>query len=198
MDHQKAFDSVEFTALFKALENQRVDQAYITILRDLYNGATSVLKIHRDSDKIKLERGATQGDNISPKSFTACLQDAIVKRIDWEAGRGLNVDCGYLSHLIFTDDIILFAKSPEELTSMLTDIHNTSKPAGLDMHLGKTKVMFNEHAKKCTITVNGENIKEVDSFVYLGKTVTKDGDLLPEIGKRIALGWAALVKRITF
>ena len=198
MDHQKAFDSVEFTALFKALENQRVDQAYITILRDLYNGATSVLKLHRDSDKIKLEKGATQGDNISPKIFTACLQDAIVKRIDWEAGRGLNIDCGYLSHLIFTDDIILFAKSPEELTSMLTDIHNTSKPAGLDMHLGKTKVMFNEHAKKCTITVNGENIKEVDSFVYLGKTVTKDGDLLPEIRKRIALGWAALVKWITF
>ena len=198
MDHQKAFDSVEFTALFKALENQRVDQAYITILRDLYNGATSVPKLHRDSDKIKLERGAIQGDNISPKIFTACLQDAIVKRIDWEAGRGLNIDCGYLSHLIFTDDIILFAKSPEELTSMLTDIHNTSKPAGLDIHLGKTKVMFNEHAKKCTITVNGENIKEVDSFVYLGKTVTKDGDLLPEIRKRIALGWAALVKWITF
>ena len=41
---------------------------------------------------------------------------------------------------------------------MLTDIHNTSKPAGLNMPLGKTKVMFNEHAKKCTITVNGEII----------------------------------------
>ena len=188
MDHQKAFDSIEFTALFKALENQRVDQAYITILSDLCNGATSVLKLHRDSDKIKLEGGARQDDNISPKIFTACLQDAIIKRIDWEAG----------THLIFTDDIILFAKSPEELTCMLTDIHNTSKPAGLDIHLGKTKVMFNEHAKKCTLTVNGENIKEVDSFVYLGKTVTKDGDLLPEIGKRIALGWAALVKWITF
>ena len=198
MDHQKAFDSIEFTALFKALENQRVDQAYITILRDLYNGATSVLKLHRDSDKIKLERDARQGDNISSKIFTACLQDAIIKRIDWEAGRGPNIDCGYLSHLIFTDDIILFAKSPEELTCMLTDIHNTSKPAGLDMHLDKTKVMLNEHAKKCTITVTGENIKEVDSFVYLGKTVTKYGDLLPEIGKRIALGWAALVKWITF
>jgi len=197
VDHQKAFDSIEFTALFKALENQRVDQAYITISRNLYNGATSVLKLHRDSDKIKLERGARQGDNISPKILTACLQDAIIKRIDLEAGRGLNIDCGYLLHLIFTDDIILFVKSPEELTSMLTDIHNTSKPAGLNMHLGKTKVMFNEHTKKCTITVNGENINEVDSFVYLGKTVTKDGDLLPEIRERIALGWAALVKWIT-
>ena len=56
------------------------------------------------------------------------------------------------------------------------------------MHLGKTKVMFDEHAKKCTITVNGETIKEFDSYVYLGKTVTKDDDLLPEIGKRITLG----------
>ena len=77
---------------------------------------------------------------------------------------------------------------------MLNDIHNTNKPAGLDMRLGKTKVMFNEHAKKCTITVNGETIKEFDSYVYLGKTVTKDDDLLPDIRKRIALGWAAFGK----
>ena len=52
---------------------------------------------------------------------------------------------------------------------MLTDIPNTSKPSGLKMHLGKTKVMFNEHVKKCTVTVNGETIKEFDSYVYLAR-----------------------------
>ena len=87
-----------------------------------------------------------------------------IKRINWQ-GRGLNIDGKYHSHLIFADYIILFAKSPEELTSMLTDIRNTSKPADLNMHLGRSKVMFNEHAKKCTITVNGETIKDVDSYV---------------------------------
>ena len=66
------------------------------------------MKLHRDSYKIKLENGARQGDNISPKLFTANLQDAITKRIEWE-GRGLNIDGEYLSHLIFTDDIMLFA-----------------------------------------------------------------------------------------
>ena len=56
---------------------------------------------------------------------------------------------------------------------MLTDIHHTSKPSGLNMHLGKTKVMFNEHTKTCKITVNGETILEFDSYVYLAR---KDGD----------------------
>ena len=44
-----------------------------------------------------------------------------------------------------------------------------------------------------TITVNGKTI-EADSYVYLGKTLTQDGDLLPEIRRRIALGWAAFGK----
>ena len=144
----------------------------------MFNGATSVLKLHRDSDKIKLESGARQGDNIAPKRFTACLQDAIIKRIDWEdKGLNVNIDGEYLSRVIFADDVILFAKSPDELTSMLTGIHNTSQPADLNMNLDKTKVMFNEHAKKCTITVDGETVKKIDTYVYLRKTVTKDFDL---------------------
>ena len=105
-----------------SLENQGVEAAYITLLRDLYNGATSTLKLHRDSDKIKLQRGVRQGDNISPKLFTACLQDAIINKINWE-DKGINIDGEHLSHLIFADDIVLVAKSPEELESMLTDIH---------------------------------------------------------------------------
>ena len=74
VDYEKAFDSIKFTPLFTALANQGVDPAYYTILRDLYNGATSTLKLHKDSNKISLERGVRQGDNISPKLFTACLR----------------------------------------------------------------------------------------------------------------------------
>ena len=58
--------------------NQGVKAVYITLLQDLnYNRNTSTLKLHRESDKINLQRGVRQGDNISPKPFTACLQDAI-------------------------------------------------------------------------------------------------------------------------
>ena len=87
VDYEKAFDFIEFNPLFESLENQGVEAAYITLLRDLYNGATSTLKLHRESDKINLQRGVRQGDNISPKLFTACLQDAIINKINWE-GKG--------------------------------------------------------------------------------------------------------------
>ena len=41
---EKAFDSIEFNPLFEAIENQLVEATYITLLRDIYNGATSSLK----------------------------------------------------------------------------------------------------------------------------------------------------------
>ena len=128
-----------------------------------------------------------------PNSFTACLQDAIINKINWE-DKWINIDGEHLSHLLFADDIVLVAKSPEELESMLTDIHLASKPVGLSMNLSKTKVMLNESATMSTVAVDGNTIEKVDRYVYLGKTVTQAGDLLPEIKRRIALGWAAFSK----
>ena len=78
VDYEKAFNSMEFTPFFRALENHGVDPAYLTLMRDLYNGAALTLKLHRDSNKVKVKRRASRGDNIPPKLFTACLQDAII------------------------------------------------------------------------------------------------------------------------
>ena len=64
---------------------------------------------------------------------------------------------------------------------MLVDINNYSKPVGLNMHLGKTKIMLNNHTEKATVEVDGKTIEEVEKYVYLGKTVSRDGDLMPEI-----------------
>lgn len=193
VDYEKAFDSIEYTPMFNALEHQGVDPAYIKIIRDLYYEATSTLKLHKDSDKITLQRGARQGDNISPRLFTACLQDAILGHTEWD-DCGINIDGEQLVHLDFADDIILMAHSPQELEKMLKDINDKSKPVGLNMHLGKTKVMFNEHITPEDITVNGTTIEMVDKYVYLGRTITESGDLLPEIKRRITLGWVAFGK----
>ena len=61
------------------------------------------------------------------------------------------------------------------------------------MHLGKTKIMLNNHTE-ATVEVDGRAMEEVEKYVYLGKTVSRDGDLMPEIKRRITLGWAAFNK----
>ena len=161
LDYEKVFDSIEFNPLFDALENQGVEAAYITLLQDLYNGSPSTLKLHRDIDKINLQRGVRQSDNISPKLFTACLQDAIINKIKWE-DKGINIDGEHLSDLIFADEIVLIYKSPEELERMVTDIHFASKPVGLSMNLCNAKVMLIENAITSTVAVDGNVIVKVD------------------------------------
>ena len=193
IDYEKAFDSIEFEPLFEGLKNQGVDEAYLNILRNLYSEATSVLRLHKDSEKFKLGRGARQGDNISPKLFTSCLQHAIINKINWE-NKGVRIDGEYLSHLIFADDIVLIANSTSKLQDMLQDIHDISKPVGLKMHLGKTKIMCNKHVNKDDVIVDGKKIEEVDSYVYLGQMVTKDHDQIQEMKRRIGQGWSAFCK----
>ena len=45
------------------------------------------------------------------------------------------------------------------------------------MNLSKTKVMLNENATTSTVAVDGNIIEKVERYVYLGKTVTRVGDL---------------------
>ena len=77
---------------------------------------------------------------------------------------------------------------------MLTDIHLASKPVGISMNQRKTKAMLNENAIKSTVDVDGNIIENTDTCTLVLKTVTQAGDLLPEIMRRIALGWAAFRK----
>ena len=137
MDYEKAFNSIKFEPIFHTLKNHGVDKAYLDIIMHLYHEATSVIYLHTESKKFRLQRGVRQGDNISPRLFTSCLQDAIIGKISWK-DRGIKIDGEYLFHLIFAHCIVLIAKSTSELQKMIQDIHETSKPIGLNMHLGKT------------------------------------------------------------
>ena len=72
IDYEKAFDSIEHKAIFKALRSIDINETYITILEDTYTGATT--RVHMDSqvsEEISIPRGVRQGDPISPKLFTA-------------------------------------------------------------------------------------------------------------------------------
>ena len=99
-----------------------------------------------------------------------------------------------MAHPEFADDTIAAAHAPPELEAILHDINETSKPVGLNMHLGKTKVVFNKQVTPSPVTLDGKVIEEVDGYVYPGRMLTKNGDILPEIKRRVMLGRVAFGK----
>ena len=126
MDYEKAFDSIKFEPIFHALKNHGVDKAYLYIIKHQYHEAMSMTHLHTDSEKFRLQRGVWQGDNILPRLFTSCLQDAIIGKINWK-DRGIKINGEYLSHLTFADDIVLIAELISELQKMLQNIHETNR-----------------------------------------------------------------------
>ena len=44
----------------------------------------------------------------------------------------------------------------------------------------------------CEVTVGGENLETVQSYIFLGSMVTKNGECMQEIRRRLALGRTAV------
>ena len=89
-DYEKAYDTVEHFAIFEALRKTNINETYINILQNIYSQATG--RIHLDklvSDEFPIHRGVKQGDPLSPKLFTAVVEEVFKKA---DISEGINVN----------------------------------------------------------------------------------------------------------
>jgi len=103
-----------------------------------------------------------------------------------------------IMNLRFADDVLLIATSREHLQSMLEDLVRFTEEVGLEMHMGKTKILTSE----CTttdadrprfMTVRQQNIEimPVDgSTMYLGRLLSIQNPHDVEIAHRLKRAWA--------
>ena len=117
LDLKKAFDRIEYLALFAALRDQSIEDHYIALLAAIYHDQTGRVL---GSPKFDIERGFKQGDVISPMLFSAGLE-FVLRR--WKiniAGRGLDVgETEHLSNIRYADDLLIYATSEEDLRFMV-------------------------------------------------------------------------------
>jgi len=77
------------------------------------------------------------------------------------------------------------AKSEEKLKSLLMKVKEESEKAGLKLNIQKTKIMAS-----CPITawqIDGETVKTVTDFLFLGSKITVDGHCSHEIKRHLLL-----------
>ncbi|EPB68064.1 hypothetical protein ANCCEY_12844 [Ancylostoma ceylanicum] len=77
MDLKKPFDTVETEAVLEALGNQGVPTQYIRIFRELYSNFTTKILPFYNNIIIDVRREVRQGGTVSPKLFSATLEDVM-------------------------------------------------------------------------------------------------------------------------
>ncbi|KAK6726965.1 hypothetical protein RB195_004953 [Necator americanus] len=189
VDYEKAFDSIETNAILSALVDQGVDASYVRTLANCYERCTTRIQLFHRLPTIPIGKGVRQGDTISPKLFTAALQ-WIMKSLSWEE-RGIRVDGRFLSNLRFADDIVLFSCSTNEAETMLNELNEAEKRIGLRINRKKTQFMENAHYEDGGVQLEGSQIVETPSHVYLGRSMNMENDLKEELNRRMRAAWAA-------
>ena len=77
------------------------------------------------------------------------------------------------------------AESEEELKSLLMKVKEESETVGLKLNIQKTKIMASGPITSWEI--DGETVKTVSDFIFLGSKITADGDFSHDIKRRLFL-----------
>ena len=74
----------------------------------------------------------------------------------------------------------------EELKSLLIKVKEESEKVGLKLNIQKTKIMAS--GSIISWEIDGKTLETVSDFIFLGSTITADGDDSPEIKRCLLLG----------
>ena len=195
IDYAKAFDSVWRAALWKKLLDQGINGKVIRVMRNMYINAKSCIKgAEGMTNFFSCEAGVRQGENLSPFLFAIFLNDleSFLRSSGFKGLQHLHLfsttkfvtELGYILKmfiLLYADDTILLADSPEELQVGLNKMNEYCEKWKLSMNKDKTKIMIfslGKSKKAQPVFKIGDDILDiVDEYCYLGVIFKYNGSL---------------------
>ena len=108
-----------------------------------------------------------------------------------EAQAGIKIAGRNINNLRYADDITLVVESKEELKNLLMKVKEEIENVGLNLNIQKTKIMAS--GPNMSWQVEGEKIKTVRDFIFLGSKITADGDCSHETKRCLLLGRKAMI-----
>ncbi|KAK6750233.1 hypothetical protein RB195_002307 [Necator americanus] len=113
-----------------------------------------------------------------------------MKSLSWEE-RGIRVDGRFLSNLRFVDSIVLFSRSTNEAETMLNELNKAEKKIGLRISRKKEQLMKNGYCENEDVQLEGSQIVETSSYIYLGRSMNMENDLKEKLNRRMRAALAA-------
>ncbi|MEW8548698.1 MAG: reverse transcriptase family protein, partial [Candidatus Thiodiazotropha sp.] len=180
IDYKKAFDSVDRAALWHKLLRNSVDGKIFVLIKNMYEQAKSCVRYNGIcSQFFQSNVGVRQGENLSPILFSLFLND--LSEFMSNAYNGLEhiTDITHqcldtnevefflkLYMLLYADDTVILAESPDELQAALNAMYLYCKTWNLAVNPTKTKVVIFSKSK----------LKDTPIFTYYGQVLNVESD----------------------
>ena len=206
VDFTKAFDSVNRNALWVIMKKMGCPPKFVAILKCLHRDMTVRILVDNElTSEIPYNNGVKQGCILAPTLF-AIFAAAMFMHAFSDSPSGVSIrfrSNGSLFNLArlrsqskcmttllhefqYADDCALIDDSEEALQDYIDSFADAASSFGLTINCKKTEVMaLQNSAVRNPLSVNGTHLANVQSFKYLGSTVTDDCRMDKELDCRI-------------
>ena len=178
IDLEKAYDRVPRQEIWRSLREKMVPEKYVRMIQEMYrNAVTRVRSSVGETDGFEVKVGLHQGSALSPFIFNIVM-DVITRNVretvPWT--------------ILYADDIVLCAERREDLEIKLERWRAALEERGMRISRSKTEYMCTSNDEG-SIRMDGEELKRVQKFKYLGSIVDASGLMDEEVKHRVQAGW---------
>ena len=210
IDLTKAFDTVNRAALWAILSKLGCPPRFVQIIRSFHDGMfCRVIENGDASDPFPVSNGVKQGCVLAPTLFSLVFAQMLSAALSQtEAGVKIHyrtagdvfnlrrlksytkVTRAIVRDFLFADDCALAAHSEVDLQELADCFATAAKSFGLTVSIKKTEVLRqlapNTARPPPNITMDGNALKNVDTFKYLGSCINSAANLDDEALCRIS------------
>ncbi|KAK3527184.1 hypothetical protein QTP86_014596, partial [Hemibagrus guttatus] len=167
VDLEKAYDRVPREELWYCMRKSGVAEKYVRVVQDMYERSRTVVRCAvGQTEEFNVEVGLHQGSALSPFLF-AIVMDQLSEEVRQESPWTM----------MFADDIVICSESREQVEENLERWRFALERRGMKVSRSKTEYMcVNEREGSGTVRLQGEEVKKVQEFKYLGSTVQSNGE----------------------
>ncbi|KAK3540070.1 hypothetical protein QTP70_025377 [Hemibagrus guttatus] len=176
----RKYDRVPREELWYCMRKSGVAEKYVRVVQDMYERSRTVVRCAvGQTEEFKVEVGLHQGSALSPFLF-AMVMDQLSEEVRQESPWTM----------MFADDIVICSESREQVEENLERWRFALERRGMKVSGSKTEYMcVNKREGSGTVRLQGEEVKKVQEFKYLGSTVQSNGECGKEVKKRVQAGW---------